>query len=190
MQSRWLSQRMTYDGTQLRSLFTYMTEGIMGDSILSWRGPCAIAWEHMVDGEDLRAKSPIAGADMLHFIVEKFECQMFGAVTFQRLMSSIAADLIRELSPNRELAVGLTRKGDDLFFAQKKLSISVATLGGGRSALIHFAMNVTNEGTPVETLSLGDLEIDPKTFAHQFMEKVTEEEKSITEATYKVRSVY
>jgi hypothetical protein len=53
--------------------------------------------------------------------------------------------------------------------------------------MIHFALNITNEGTPVPTCSLEDLQIDPKNFAEKVLKAFSEEYVSITEATQKVR---
>ncbi|MCB0363586.1 MAG: DUF366 family protein [Bdellovibrionales bacterium] len=187
MQSLWIAKNFSYDGTQLRSLFAYLSEGVLGNSIVAWQGSCDIKWENMLDGEDLLAQSPIVGMDMLHFIVEIFDCSLFGAVSFQRVITSLAKDLVKEKSQNVQLLQNLVRIGDDIFCGEQKLSISVATLGS-RSALIHFALNVTNEGTPVKTASLKDLGIDSKDFAHELMQRVVNEFQTIREATYKVRS--
>ena len=188
MKSLWITKIFPYDGTQLRPLFAYLSEGLLGDSIVSWRGPCQIDWVNMVDGEDLRAQSPIAGSDMVHFIVEKFDCSLFAAVGLQRLITAIALELIRDLAKEGSLALQVFRVGDDLFCGERKLSISVATLSL-RSALIHFALNVSNEGTPVPTLSLTDLGIDPEQFSRILLDRVVEEVHSVIEATCKVRTV-
>ena len=80
MKTHWCEDEFAYDGTQLRSLFAYLEYGHLGDSIVSWAGPCEISFDHMVDGEDLRDQSPIRGSKMLHFIVECFDTQLFGGV--------------------------------------------------------------------------------------------------------------
>lgn len=185
MQTKWLDKNICYDGSQLRSLYAYMNEGILGDSIIAWRGPCDVAWEHMVDGEDLRARSPIAGSDMVHFVVEKFDCSLLAAVALQRLMSSIALDLIRQKAGSRSLAQELFRSGDDLFAGERKLSISVATVSPV-SAMIHFAVNVSNTGTPVPTLSLEDLQYPATVFAQDLLLAMQKEVVSTVEATRKV----
>jgi len=185
VETKWLENTYKYDGSQLRSLYAYINEGILGDSVIAWRGPCDIAWEHMVDGEDLRAKSPICGADMVHFIVEKFDCTLLAAVALQRLVSAIAKDILMEKAENQELAQGLRREGDDLFMDNKKLSISIATVNPV-SAMIHFAVNVNNKGTPVEALSLQELGIGPEEFANQLMNRFQTEIKTILKATKRV----
>lgn len=186
MKTKLIEKEFPYDGTQLRSLFAYLEHGLQGDSIVSWIGPCSIPFEHMVDGEDVLAKSPIRGARMLHFIVEIFHIQLFGAVALQRLFASICLDLLRERVP--ALASRMRRDGDDLFVGDGKLSISIATVSPV-SALIHFALNITNEDTPVKTAALGDLGIDPKSFALEVMSRFEREVAGIKEATVKVRWV-
>lgn len=185
MKTQFIENEMTYDGSQLKSLFAYMNYGLLGDSVVSWIGPCNIPFDHMVDGEDLREQSPIQGDLMLHFIVEKFESSLLAAVSLQRLFASIVIDCLRDFSPRAVMAEELFREGDDIFWRDKKLSISIATISPN-SSMIHFALNVTNEGTPVKTLSLQDLEVNPKEFAHLVMENFQKEMSGILDATRKV----
>ena len=72
-----------YDGTPLHSRWAERTFGVEGDSIVVFRGPCDVPPENIVDLEDLRAGSRIAGPDMLHFIVEQFERDLEKAVLRQ-----------------------------------------------------------------------------------------------------------
>jgi hypothetical protein len=183
MKTHWISKKFEYDGTQLRPLFAYFTEGVLGNSVVSWVGSCNVSFEHMVDGEDLLAKSEIRGAEMLHFIFEIFDRDLTAGVFLQRLFASICKDLIEERSKVR-----LFRKGDDLYWDQKKLSISIATKSSN-SVLVHFAMNVKNQGIPVPACALHELGVEPKEFAEQAMCRVAEEYQSILDATHKVKTV-
>lgn len=187
MKSRFLNEEFTYDGTQLVSLWNYLQHKILGDSIVSWVGPCNISFDHMVDGEDLLAEAPIAGDKMLHFIVEKFDCSLFAAVGLQRLLASLVLETLRNSSGNPDV-VKLIRDGDDIFLGKNKLSISIATQSPV-SSLIHFAVNITNSGTPVPTLSLEDLQVRSREFAEEIMARFSKEVESITIATQKVRWV-
>lgn len=193
-QSRFLeleAGKAHYDGTQLRSLFAYLEHGILGDSVVAWIGSCDVSFEHMVDGEDLRDESAIRGSEMLHLIVEKFDANLAEMVALQRLVSAIAKDLI-EARKTSSAAVSLRREGDDLYFDQGdgegKLSISIATVSPV-SGLVHFALNISNQGTPVKTASLADLGIEPKAFANELLARISEEFKSIWQATRKVKWV-
>lgn len=188
MKSQWISKTFTYDGTQLRSLFAYLEFGVLGDSVIAWRGPCEVSFEHMVDGEDLRAQAKIAGADMVHFIVEKFETSLFTAVALQRLLASLCLETLTELDGRPDKKTLLKRDGDDIFLGSGKVSISIATQSPV-SSLIHFAVNVSNRGTPVETAALEDFNIEPKAFAERLMNKFCLEMNSIREASQKVKWV-
>lgn len=186
MKAKFLHVDEKYDGAQLVSLRNYLKHGLLGDSVVAWIGPCDVTLDHMVDGEDLVAGAEIRGGSMLHFIVEKFDCTLLAAVGLQRLLASIVRD---ELSASGEIGKGLFRDGDDIYSSdRRKLSISIATQSPV-SSLIHFAVNVSNEGTPVKTLSLGDLKVEPKAFAEKILAKFCSEVDSIVEATHKVRWV-
>ena len=187
MKSLFVTREFPYDGTQLRSLYGYLEHKIQGDSVISWIGPCSISFDHMVDGEDLLEQSPIEGARMVHFIIEKFHTPLIAGVTLQRLFASICHDYLRA-SLGAALAFEMRRSGDDLYFRDGKLSISIATVSP-MSCLIHFAMNTTNDGTPVKTSCLEDLGVDPATFARDVSALLVAEIASIEEACVKVKWV-
>jgi hypothetical protein len=211
MKTYYISNKIKYTGEQLKPLYAYMNHGILGDSIIAWQGGCDIPWHHMVDGEDLRAQSPIAGDHMLHFLVEVFRVDLFSAVSLQRLLAAIVKELLLEKVVSTQDAAGSSvaqqfrRSGDDIYWDNKKLSISIASQSV-TSCQIHFALNVSNEGTPVPTCSLNDflvhsravslgssseqgVAIDVCEFAHNVMGKFCEEFLSILEATQKVRAL-
>lgn len=188
MKSHWCEEEFPYTGEQLKSLFGYLKFGIAGDSIVGWTGPCDIPFEHMADGEDLRQKAVIRGARMVHFIVEKFGVSLYGAVALQRLLASLALDVLTELSPRKEVTSLLRRDGDDLYVGERKLSISIAA-PSMTSCLIHFAVNQTNDGTPVPTISLNEFGLQPVPFANRLMERFVAEETAIVFATQKVKGL-
>ena len=188
MLKKWIDGSFVYDGAQLHSLYAYLNHGMLGDSIVSWRGPCRVSFETMVDGEDLLAQSAIEGSDMVHFIVEKFDCDLYAGVGFQRLLTAMTIEVLKKLSPRFEEVGRLQRDGDDIFLGSRKLSISVATRSPV-SVMIHFAVNVSNAGTPVETLALQDLGVDPQRFSEALMAAFCSEMDSIQAATRKVRPV-
>lgn len=181
MKQQYIEKKILYNGTQLRSLFSYFEFGIMGNSIVSWMGPCQVDFDHMVDGEDLIARETIAGNEMLHFLIEIFDRDLFSAVCLQRLMASLFQEYI--FNKTKKF---LKRDGDDLFLNQSKLSISIASKSPV-SVMIHFAVNMTNAGTPVPTLSLADLQLEPRKVALDIMGLFVSEFESITRATQKVK---
>jgi hypothetical protein len=188
MKLKLIEESFPYDGRQLKSLFAYMNYQLMGDSIVSWRGACDIPKEHMVDGEDLLANAEIRGADMVHFIIEKFEANLLSGVFMQRILASIVIDQLRSLSEESELTSNLRREGDDVFVDDRKFSISIATQSP-TSTLVHFAVNVNNDNTPVSTISLEDFRVDPQSFALSVMEAFCNEVATSVEATQKVKWV-
>jgi hypothetical protein len=184
MQYRFVSDNLSYDGTQLRSLFGYLDHKVHGDSILAFIGPCNIPFENMVDGEDFLDSSEIRGGLMLHFIIEEFGKNLELAVTRQRLLASLVREILSEKTP----AKTFKREGDDIFVDGGKLSISIATVSPV-SALIHFAMNISNEGTPVKTSCLNDLKISPRDLADEVGKRFTREIETVLQACSKVHWV-
>lgn len=94
MRSHFLEQKFAYDGTQLRSLYGYLEHGVLGPSTIAWVGKCDIPFSHMVDGEDLLARAVIQGDEMLHFIIEFFDRDLFSGVAIQRLFATIMRDYL------------------------------------------------------------------------------------------------
>ena len=185
MKALWIEKPIHYDGTQLRSLYNYLEHGLLGPSVIAFRGSCDVSFTHMVDGEDLLQKAEIRGSDMLHFIFEVFDEKLITGVFLQRLFASTVQSKVLQMTQGK---IALLRKGDDLYFQNKKLSISIATKSP-QSLLVHFAMNITNEATPVETCALDDFQIDPTEFAKELLKDFSEEYMDIQTATWKVRPV-
>lgn len=180
MKFKFIEQKIKYDGAQLKPLYAYTQHKVTGDSIISFTGECDVSLEHMVDAEDFVVSAKIQSKNMLHFVVEVFNQNIFTAVSLQRLLVAIAQNLLLEKNQR------LVRKGDDLYLGTKKLSVSIASVSTV-SAMIHLGLNITNEGTPVETCSLGDLGLDAKQFSLELMQLFTNEFESIFEATQKVK---
>ncbi len=186
MKTKWLKQTDLYDGTQLRSLYAYLDHKILGDSAVAWAGPCDVSFEHMVDGEDLLDRSMIRGSNMVHFIIEVFDQSLMSGVLLQRLFANIVRDVLIELSPMKSLEI--LRTGDDLYWKNKKLSISIATRSPV-STMVHFAINISAKGTPVDAGGLEDLKVNVMDFANRCLEILKSEYESSLDATRKVRPV-
>ena len=182
MQTAWLESSITYDGTQLRAHWIHEQTGLLGDAIASFTGPADVPTAHMCDLVDVRNDAPIFSRSMLHFIVEHFECDLPLAVARQRLLVAIAAE---EMSPR---CSSIRRTGNDLYAGERKLSVSIATISSV-STLIHFAINIESDGTPVPTLGLRDLGIEPHALADAIMRRYIEEIATMHEARCKVRAV-
>lgn len=189
MKTLFIEDRIKYTGEQLKSLFAYLNYKVQGDSIVAWQGACDIPFVHMVDGEDVLDHAKISGESMLHFIVEIFHQNIFTAVSFQRLISAIVKDLFVEyLEKNNFDSSVVYRKGDDIYFDGKKFSISIAS-SARFSSLIHFAVNITNAGTPVSTCALEDFKIPVREFADKILDRASTEWQDIAQATTKVKAL-
>lgn len=182
MKIKWLDEKMNYDGSQLRPLFSYLEKGMAGASVLGFRGACDVSFANMIDGEDLVSQSRIAGQEMLHVLVEFFHQNLFSAVVLQRLIADITRNLVLESTGGK---VQMLRRGDDLYVDDRKFSISIATVSPV-SQMLHFAVNITQEGTPVKTCALNDFGIDPQKFGPELLKRIALEFDDILAATEKV----
>jgi len=182
MKKAWLDTATAYDGTQLRSHWIYEKTGLLGDAIAAFEGPADVPTSNMADLVDVRDDAPIFSKSMLHFIIEHFGCDLKLAVARQRLLVAQAADLIRPSAGE------IRRSGNDLYAGDRKLSVSIAT-ASPVSSLIHFAVNISSDGTPVPTLGLNDLKVDPRVLADELMRSYCDEIASMREARCKVRAV-
>lgn len=174
---------IAYTGRQLSSLWAYRNFGLQGDSIVCFRGPCRVDPAEMVDVEDVLGGSSIYGPDMLHFIAEHFGESLEKGVLRQRLMIAIIKDSLAR--PD------LVRKGDDLYLDDRKLSISIAT-SSPVSVMVHAALNVISEGTPVKAAGLLDLGFagdEVLDFGRKVCAMYREEMLSVRMACCKVRGV-
>ena len=89
-----------------------------------------------------------------------------------------------------DYGVCVKRDGDDLFYDERKLSVSIATKSL-TSCLIHSALNIIKEGAPISVSDLTEMGIvDVEKFALDIMYRFQMETKSIKMATYKVRGVF
>ena len=185
MKTLFLEKPMKYDGTQLAPHFIYKNFNIMGDAIISFVGPCEVKLTEMVDIEDVVNNEPIYSEKMLHFICEIFNADLIRGVYMQRLLITTIKEQL-EMKYNHLL----TRSGDDLFKEDAKLSVSIATKSP-TSVLIHTALNITTENTPIKTDGLEtDFNItNIEKFANEVLSAYNEEVNDIYLATTKVRGV-
>lgn len=183
MNINFIDKEILYDGSQLSSHFAYRELGCMGDSCTAFIGPCEVSLKRMVDLEDVRREAPIYSPRMLHFLLENFSLDLKGGVLLQRLM---VVGVLEEL--RRQGSSDVVRQGDDLWIGERKLSVSIATRSPV-STLIHLGINIRSEGTPVPTIGLSELKLEPVAFGKGCLEKFQKEYLGILKATYKVRAV-
>lgn len=186
MKVKILDEPLVYTGAELSPLWIYLQHGLLGDAMVAWVGPCRVAPEHMVDGEDLRAGAAIGGDQMVHLLVELFDFDLSGMVGLQRLAASLLLEVLETLKPERPWKKA-ERRGDDLYLAGKKLNISIAT-SSSRSSLMHFAFNAVSTGAPIPITSLGDWGLSASEVLPLWLGAVEREIRSLRAATWKVRS--
>jgi hypothetical protein len=183
MKTFFVEKKFLYDGEQLKPLTNYLVHRQLGNSIVSWVGPCAVTNEHMMDGEDLLAGAKIAADEMVHFVLEIFDFPLKAGILLQRIMAEMTIDVIEDLSGKK---MDFVRSGDDIYLNKKKLNISIATVSAN-STLLHFAVNVKPTGAPVSICCLQELGVEAFPFAIKLMEKVAAEFKDVVDASQKVR---
>jgi hypothetical protein len=175
-----------YDGSQLSSLWAFRTFNLQGDSIVTFRGPCRVALNDLVDVKDQLGGASIFSPDMQHFIVEHFDPDLEKAVYRQRLLMAITRDLLAGMIP-----LDVRRDGDDLYCGDRKLSVSIATVSPV-STLIHAGLNITTKGVSVPAIGLGELGLDDARvweLAQSICRGYAGEVRSVALARCKVRGV-
>jgi hypothetical protein len=105
----------------------------------------------MVDLEDVKNNAPIFSEKMLHFIIEHFDLDLEKTIIRQRLFIAIIKDVVQQYT-----GALLWRDGDDLFYNDRKLTISIATLTPV-STMIHTGINILSDNVPVPAVGLADL---------------------------------
>ena len=189
MKTQFVTGReIAYDGRQLAPHWIYRNFDAMGDAAVAFIGPCNVDLSEMVDIEDVKAQAPISSPRMLHVIAEFFSSELHTTVYRQRLLIVTAKELLERLTERP-----VTRRGDDLYLPRAdgspgKLSVSIAT-ASATSTLIHTGFNVETEGTPVATVGLAELGVDPATFGAELLRRYAEEVEDIWLARCKVRAV-
>ena len=186
MQTLFIDKEIKYTGEQLAPHWIYKNFNIMGDALVAFIGECDVNLTHMVDIEDVINNEPIYSAKMLNFIYESFNSSLVETVYMQRLLVTLAKEIIEKSNPDIEIK----RDGDDLFVNDKKLSVSIATKSI-TSTLIHFGLNIEAQGAPVNASDLlNDAKIlDVKNFAQTLLNLFKNEVEDINLAVTKVRGV-
>jgi hypothetical protein len=182
MQSLFIAQETAYDGRAIDSHWAFRSQGVQGDSIIAFIGPCDVKIAEMVDLADVKANAPIWSSSMAHFIIEHFDRDLEKAVWRQRLLvASVMEGIHRRLG-----RLCLERRGNDLYDGGRKLNVSIAALTPV-STKIHVGLNVISHGTPVPTVGLADYGIDAPSFAQALMEGYAREFEDVQLDRCKVR---
>lgn len=184
MKTKLIEQAIKYEGWQLSPHWIYKNFKIQGDSIVAFIGECDVKLTEMVDIEDVINNEPIYSKSMLSFISEQFNVGLVEGVFRQRLLICV----IKEALEKRGFKI--YRDGDDLFFDNKKLTVSIATKSVN-SILIHTGINIDSNSAPVQASGLSsELGIyDITDLAKEIMDKYSKEIDDIILASTKVRGV-
>lgn len=184
MHTKLIEQEIKYTGLELSPHWIYKKFNLQGDAIVAFCGECEVKLTEMVDIEDVINDEPIYSKNMLSFIVEHFNIDLIEGIFRQRLLITIIKEALENLLTSH--VSRLTRRGDDLFVDNKKLSVSIATKSL-TSVLIHVGINIDPTGAPVEAIGLNSLNIaDINDFANQVMVKYSQEIDDIILASTKV----
>jgi uncharacterized protein len=152
MKHQALEDQLLYDGSQIEPNWAFKEFKIKESSIISWIGPMDIKTSKIIDYGDVHLE--IKADEMLHFIVEHFDHQPADirmSYHRQRILVTLVKDALHEVG------IKAQREGDDLYFRDKKLSVSIATCSAS-SMKIHFGLNITSQGTPLNVPTVGLLE--------------------------------
>lgn len=183
MEKLFVKNEIKYTGCQLSPHFIYKNFSIAGDAIICFKGPVEVNLSEMVDIEDVINNEPIKSDKMANFIIEIFNSNLREAIFRQRLFISIIKETLEDMD------IVVKRKGDDLFYNGKKLSVSIATKST-TSTLIHTGINLVSTGAPIEVSSIKDMgNINEDYFIEEVMKRFLSETNDIEFAKVKVRGV-
>jgi len=189
------SKKKLYDGRQIMSHYTAQEYGVVGNSILMFRGPMRLSPNEMIDIKDVLREKHLADIlissdDALHFIIEEFDIQPPNIEVQYYRLRILAYCVIEALI---ERGISIKRDGTDIYVDDKKLNVGIATIGK-TSGKIHFGLNLTSTGAPdyVKIIGLKDLGFSSdelESFAMSIAEKYISEIKSIKNDCAKTRPI-
>ena len=187
MQQKFIEKEICYTGNELSPHWIYKNHNMQGDAVVGFIGGCDVKLAEMVDIADVLDNSPIYSKKMLHFIIEHFNISLIEGILRQRLLITIARD---ELLNNGISPIDLCRKGDDLFYNNGKLSVSIAGKSIN-SVLIHFGINIDSTGAPVKAAGLvSEMNLQNiRIIAENIMNSYCSESQSIISASTKVKGI-
>jgi hypothetical protein len=198
------AEPLPYTGRELRPHFLLTKLGLKGAALGAFIGPCRVETEELVDWEDRLVNDHIEARSMVHFLGEFFGMGLREGVVLQRLLMAIMAETLNErrrewTSDSRLPTNGLSgrasdsglvlRRGDDLFFRERKLSVSIVT-ASPVSILLHAGVNIDPEGAPVPAVGLPEVGCpEARPWAEEVLERFRAEAAEMDWACAKVRPV-
>ena len=183
LQTLFSKKERPYTGVELRPHFLLTELGLKGSGIAAFIGPCRVKTEHLVDWEDRLAGDRIEAGLMVHFLGEFFGATLREGVLWQRLLSAMVQESFASYGGPRA-----ERRGDDIFIAERKLSVSIVT-ASPVSQLLHLGINIDPVGAPVPAIGLRELGIEPDGWIEAILNRISNEWTDIEWACAKVRPV-
>lgn len=156
---------LKYSGEELTPHWIYRQFDILGNALVAFTGPAEVALDHMVDLEDVKHKAPIYSPRMLHFLGEFFIDSLDQGILLQHLFLCQIYEALWERGAGE-----LHRRGNDIYFQERKLSVSIATRSPV-SVLLHAGLNIETYGTPIPTSGLQEMDIEPFEFGQQCLSR-------------------
>jgi hypothetical protein len=190
IQTLFSEKERSYLGPELRPHFILSEFGVRGSAVVAFQGPCRVETDHLVDWEDRLEGDRIESRLMVHFLGEFFGITLREGVLLQRLLMAQMAErlglhLRTQADESRRQVV---RSGNDLYWAERKLSVSIVT-ASPVSVLLHAGVNVDPTGAPVAAVGLNELGVDASDFARGILESFSREMTGVDWACAKVRPV-
>jgi hypothetical protein len=180
---KFSEQERAYTGAELRPHFLLTQLGFEGSGVVAFRGACRVETDHLVDWGDRLANDRIEARSMVHFLGEFFGLGLREGVLLQRLLMALMAETLEE-----RLGKPVRRSGDDLFIADRKLTVSIVT-ASPVSVLLHAGVNIDPAGAPVPAIGLAELDVDARAWAGDVLQRLQKEWESLEWACTKVRPV-
>jgi len=187
---KFLDEEISYEGSQLNGLFDYQKLKVNDDSLIAFIGAADVK-EGLIDEEDRLNQDFIKAKLMLHFIMTIRGNKLRESRLWQLHLIQIAYNILISLC---FMPIYFKKFGDDIFVIKenikRKLSVSIATLAGNEKEVVHFGINILDEGAPIPTYSLQKLNIDPKEFGMKILNEFKNfYEEDVQKSLYKVRGV-
>lgn len=182
--------RHDYENNTLKPNFHQIRESTKFQNYLTaFYGKANITQEGLCDIVDIHGNEPFIDGYMLHFIAEFKDISNLESVLLQRRFITIVRDIIEEKTGKL-----LKQGGDDLYFDNKKLSVSIIAPTSLNTYIMHAGFNIDNSAT-LNVQSLNNLfgkeleSFEIKNLADNIANKFDQEISSVLIAGFKVKIV-
>ncbi|MHA1911190.1 MAG: DUF366 family protein [Candidatus Kariarchaeaceae archaeon] len=172
------SEQITYDGTAIASHWALDRFDILGNSMISFRGPLKVPQSEMVDLLDIKEEGDlgtylITGKEAVQWIIEDFSPHppnLELEYSRLRILVLVILEVLRKNIPDRDFR----RSHTDIYVGNQKLSVGIATISKV-SAKMHYALNLSSEEIPTHVKAIGLYDMGLKSLdVHSFSEEVGE----------------